>query len=154
RDNVHLSRTDVAQPVLMSVEVALASLWKSWGVQPDIVIGHSLGEYAAAVVSGALRMEDGLRAVAERGRLMMELSPVGAMASLSLEANDAVRAISGFDVSIAAINGPNQVVISGTAEAVNAACAALHGVAVRRLPTEHAFHCAMMDPVLAPYEQM
>jgi polyketide synthase 12 len=152
-DESGLAETDLAQPVLLSIELALAALWRSWGVEPAAVVGHSLGEFAAAVIAGVMSLEDALHVVAHRGRLMAQ-TPVGAMATVKLSTEAAEQLTHGYDVTIAAVNGPERVVISGAVEAVDALCARAGGVEIRRLPTRHAFHSPAMDPVLDPFARV
>ncbi|HEX8352001.1 MAG TPA: type I polyketide synthase, partial [Pyrinomonadaceae bacterium] len=143
-----LQQTRLTQPALFAVEYALAQLWMSWGVKPAALVGHSLGEYVAACVSGVLTLEDALRLVAARGRLMQE-APAGAMLSVALGEAE-VAPLLGDSLSLAAVNGAELTTVAGPAEAV----AALEeecerrGVACRRLLTSHAFHSAMMDDLL------
>ena len=110
------------QPALFAVEYGLAQLWRSWGIEPAAVIGHSVGEYVAACVAGVFTLEEGLRLIAERGRLMGALPPGGAMAAVFAppEVVAAAVAAKGSRVAIAAINAPENVVISGEATAVDA----------------------------------
>ena len=147
-----LAQTALAQPALFAVEYALAQLWMSWGVRPRAMIGHSIGEYVAACLAGVFTLEDGLRLVAERGRLMQELPP-GAMLAAGLpeaaaEALLAEGATRG--VELAAINGPAATVFSGDGEEIERLRRKLaeRGVDCRLLRTSHAFHSAAMDPVL------
>lgn len=153
-----ISRTIYTQPALYAVEVALAELWRSWGVSPSIVMGHSVGEYAAACVAGVFSFEDGLKLIAERGRLMQALPSGGAMAALFVTEADAAARIKAFGgkVSLGALNGPEETVISGDAEAVAAvvAQAESEGVGVRRLDVSHAFHSARLDPMLDAFESL
>ena len=153
-----LNHTAVTQPALFSVQVALAALWKSWGVEPDAVTGHSVGAYAAAVTAGVLSVSDGLRLVAARGRLMGALPEGGAMAAISAtEAQVAeVLAPLGESVSIAAINGPEQVVISGLERLVQQAAGELEarGHRATRLSVSHAFHSALMEPMLLEFTEV
>ena len=146
-----LGETAYTQPALFALEYALASLWRSWGIEPSWVMGHSVGEYTAACVAGVFSLEDGLALIAERGRLMQALPVRGAMAAVFAAEERVVQAIAphGGDVSIAAVNGPASVVISGTAEGVGAVRTALEalGVRSRALDVSHAFHSALMDPV-------
>src|SRR5690606_11368358 len=110
-----IDRTEYAQPALFALEFALSELWRSWGVEPAAVIGHSLGEYVAATVAGLFTLEDGLRLVAERGRLMQSQPAGGAMASVFTEVArvEAIAARYPDELSVAAINGPGNVVLSG-----------------------------------------
>ncbi|WP_048645962.1 hybrid non-ribosomal peptide synthetase/type I polyketide synthase [Nitratireductor soli] len=140
-----LRDTKIAQPALFLVEYATARLWMSRGLKPAAMIGHSVGEFVAAALSGVMSFEDGMKLVAARGRLMQE-QPKGAM--VSVRADAATVALHLCDgVEIAAINAPKLSVISGPFEAMDATCAALDaaGVAYSRLHTSHAFHSAMMD---------
>ncbi|HKV13052.1 MAG TPA: SDR family NAD(P)-dependent oxidoreductase, partial [Thermoanaerobaculia bacterium] len=143
--------TALAQPALFAVEHALARLWMSWGLRPAALIGHSLGEYVAACLAGVFSFEDGLALVAERGRLLGEL-PRGAMASLPLSEEETLPLLSG-GLSLAAVNGPAQCVVSGPGEEVSALLEELagRGVEGRLLRTSHAFHSAMMEPAVAPF---
>jgi len=143
-----LSRTALTQPALFVVEHALARLWMSWGVRPQALIGHSIGEYTAACLAGVMSLEDALALVAARGRLM-ETLPAGVMLGVPL-AEEELAPLLPPGVSIAAVNEPARCVASGPGEAVAALERALgeRGVDCRRLHTSHAFHSEMMDPVL------
>jgi len=145
-----LNRTCYAQPALFVVEYALARLWMSWGIRPAALIGYSLGEYVAACLAGTLSLEDALRLVAERARLIDEL-PAGAMLAVGLPA-DQVQLLLNEELSLAAMNGPEQAVVSGPPEATAALERELEarGVACRRLQTTHAFHSRMMEPLFEP----
>ncbi|AKT40699.1 type I polyketide synthase [Chondromyces crocatus] len=149
-----LDDTAFTQPALFAVAFALAALWKSWGITPDYVLGHSVGELAAACVAGAYSLDDGLRLSVERGRLMQALPRDGAMAVLRTDLATAKAAIEPHlaRVSIAAINGPTNVVVSGARHEVEAVCDALRaqGVEARALTVSHAFHSPLMEPILAP----
>ncbi|KDA01437.1 type I polyketide synthase [Hyphomonas oceanitis] len=151
--DVELSETWIAQPALFATEYAMAELWKSWGVEPAAMLGHSIGEYVAAHIAGVMTLEEALRLVAERGRLMQSM-PAGAMAAVELSAKR-LRARLRDGIEIAAENGPDLSVISGTKQAVEAFLSDLEseGVGVRRLHTSHAFHSAMMEPALAPFRE-
>jgi acyl transferase domain-containing protein len=146
-----LDETAYAQPALFAVEWALAALWRSWGVEPAAVLGHSVGEYAALCVAGVWTLEDGLRLVAERGRMMQALGAGWGMMAVQAPATRAEAAVRGLErfVSLAAVNGPESVVLSGQlAELAQAeARLAAGGVEVRRLRVSHAFHSPQMDAV-------
>ena len=156
RDLIHsgsperLARTEYAQPALFAVEYALAEQLRSWGLRPDTMLGHSVGEFTAACLAGVFTLPDALRLVAARGRLMQSLPP-GSMLSVALP-EDAVRALvddrPGLD--LAAVNGPEVTVVSGPHADVDALAEVLAGTQTphRRLHVSHAFHSAMMDPVL------
>jgi len=153
-----LQQTRLTQPVLFAFEWALAQLWRSWGVEPVAVAGHSLGEYVAATVAGVLELEDALRLVAERGRLIGELPDGGAMAALFADAGRVRALLENVPgrVSIAAFNGPANTVISGDAEAVDAvlAAAAAAHIEGRRLVVSHAFHSPHVEPVLDAFRSI
>ncbi|HYN84433.1 MAG TPA: type I polyketide synthase [Pyrinomonadaceae bacterium] len=146
-----LRQTRVAQPALFAVEYALARLWMEWGVRPDAMIGHSVGEYTAACLAGVLSPEDALALLAERGRLVQE-QPGGAMLAVPL-AEDDVTAFLDERLSVAAVNAPSLTVVSGSEEAVAELERRLdaRGTTGHRLHTSHAFHSAMMEPVLEPF---
>jgi acyl transferase domain-containing protein len=143
-----LRRTALTQPALFVVEYALARLWTSWGVRPEAMIGHSVGETVAACLSGVFSLDGALAFVAERGRLMERL-PSGAMLAVLLPEDEA-RAFVAPPLSLAVVNSPEQCVISGPHGAVEALEARLEaaGIACTRLRTSHAFHSAMVEPVL------
>ncbi|HSF41149.1 MAG TPA: SDR family NAD(P)-dependent oxidoreductase [Thermoanaerobaculia bacterium] len=145
-----LSETWLAQPVLFLVEHALARLLMHWGLKPQGLLGHSLGEYVAACLAGVFSLEDGLRLVTVRGRLMQQL-PGGAMLALPLAEPEA-RALAQGELALAAVNGPQRTVLSGPAAAIAEVEETLtrRGVECRRLATAHAFHSAMMEPAVEP----
>lgn len=153
-----LEQTQITQPALFALAVALAELWRSWGIVPGAVMGHSVGEYAAACVAGVFDLDDGLRLVATRGRLMGDLVQAGEMAAVFASAGQVMPFVEPVrqEVAIAAINGPTETVISGAAAVLPAVLAALHaaGIRTRRLNVSHAFHSPLMEPMLEPFWQM
>jgi malonyl CoA-acyl carrier protein transacylase len=153
-----LDETAFTQPALFALEYALAELWKSWGITPSAVMGHSVGEYVAACVAGVFSLEDGLKLIAARGQLMQALPRGGVMASVMADEARVTAAIAPYadEVSIAAINGPASIVISGRGETVEAVCAALEsdGMKTTKLKVSHAFHSPLMEPVLAAFAQV
>ncbi len=152
-----LDETQYAQPAMFAIEVALAALWRAWGIAPVAVMGHSFGEYAAAHVAGALTLANAARMVAARGRLAQGLPRDGAMLVLEAGEGEVAAAIeaSGGRVAIAAVNGEANVVISGERAAVEAIGArfAARGARTKALRVSHAFHSPLMDPVLDAFEQ-
>ena len=164
--------TAYTQPALFALEVALATLWQAWGVQPDILIGHSVGELAAACVAGVFSLEDGLKLVVARGRLMGALPQEGAMVAVTADEATVQQAIASYAdrVAIAAVNGPTSIVISGHRDALNAVVAALtaehdHDSAspnrppgaalkIKPLNVSHAFHSPLMAPMLDAFHQV
>lgn len=152
-DPERLSATLLAQPAIFTVEYALAQLLMSWGLQPSAMIGHSVGEFAAACLAGVFSLEDALSLVARRGRMMQEL-PGGAMLAVRLPDAEIAALVQG-DVSVAAINAPGMSVLAGPFEAIEAVEAELarRKVTHRRLQTSHAFHSAMIDPLVAPFAE-
>jgi len=151
--SAQLRETRYAQPALFATEFALAKLWQSWGIEPAGLVGHSIGEYAAAVLCGVMSARDAMRLVCLRGKLMQSIAP-GAMLSIPF-GEEAVSKHLTPEISIAALNSPRASVLSGSIAAIAELekVFALEGIAVRRLRTSHAFHSAMMDPVLADFER-
>ena len=149
-DGEALRHTSFAQPALFAIEMGLARMWQSWGIEPDVVLGHSVGQYAAACLAGVFGLEDGARFVAERGRLFGTLPDGGRMVAVFTDAELVEDFADEFpQVSVAAYNGPNTV-LSGPAadlEQIVAACTE-DGIRYTWLDTSHAFHSALLDPVL------
>ncbi|WP_420809122.1 SDR family NAD(P)-dependent oxidoreductase, partial [Amycolatopsis suaedae] len=146
-DDGRLNQTGWAQPALFAVEVALFRLLEHWGIRPDVVAGHSIGELSAAHVAGVLSLPDAARLVAARARLMQALPAGGAMLAVAAT-EDEIAPLCGASVSIAAVNGPSAVVVSGDEAAVAEIARALPGRRIKRLPVSHAFHSPRMDGML------
>ncbi|NET25423.1 type I polyketide synthase [Okeania sp. SIO1I7] len=151
-----LDQTAYTQPALFAIEYALTKLWYSWGIKPSVVMGHSVGEYVAACVAGVFSLEDGLKLIAMRGKLMQQLPSGGEMVSVMASESQVTEAIGEYSskVTIAAINGPESTVISGETEAVATICSKLEamGVKTKQLQVSHAFHSPLMEPMLAEFE--
>ena len=155
-DDTRLTRTLYAQPALFALQVALANLWVAWGITPDTVIGHSVGEFAAAVTAGVLSLEDAVRLVAARARLMNDLPGGGGMVAVAAR-SEAVRSLFPMEphhLTVAAENAPESTVVSGSKAALRsfvARCRALE-IPVTELKVSHAFHSPLMDPILDAVE--
>src|SRR5262249_23358558 len=153
-----LRDTQFAQPALFAFEYAMSCLWESFGIRPQALVGHSVGEYVAACVAGMVSLEDGMRLITQRAALMHRLPAAGAMAAVAAceehggESVGAARS----SVEIAALNAPRSVVISGPAEAVAQACAACvaEGIVTQPLEVSHAFHSVLMEPMLDDLTQV
>ena len=151
-----IDETGYTQPALFALEYCLAELWRSWGVEPAAVLGHSVGEYVAACVAGMFSLEEGLALICERARLMQVLPAGGAMASVFAGETRIADAIAAHQdrLAIAAINGPQSTVISGDARTLDGVLQSLKraGVASQKLTVSHAFHSPLMDPMLDEFE--
>jgi malonyl CoA-acyl carrier protein transacylase len=151
-----MKRARYAQPSLFAFEYALAELWRSWGIEPSVVLGHSLGEYVAAVIAGVFSVEDGLSLVCARARLMDTLTQPGAMRSIAATAERVQQEIAGLEseLGIGVINGAETVVLSGLAETVERVGKKLEaeGIRTRALEVTHAFHSPLLEPILEEFE--
>ena len=146
-----LQETGYAQAALFAVEYSLTEVWRSWGIEPVAVMGHSVGEYVAACVAGVFSLEDGLRLISARGRLMQALGGVGEMAAVFASEERVAEVLGGYEgrVSIAAVNAPGETVISGEREGVREVLGKLkgRGMKVRQLAVAHGFHSPLMEPM-------
>jgi len=151
-----IDETAYSQPVLFTLEYALVMLLKSWGIVPDAVMGHSVGEYAAACIAGVFSLEDGLGLTIERARLMQALPGGGCMAAIFTSPESVSKAIEPYSacVSIAAVNGPRHTVISGERNALEVVLETFskEGVEWKKLAVSHAFHSQLIDPMLDQFE--
>ncbi|WP_052509248.1 type I polyketide synthase [Kitasatospora griseola] len=160
QDRELIQRTGYAQPALFAVEFAMSEMWRSWGVEPGAVLGHSLGEYVAACVAGVMSLEDGLMLAVERSKRMESLSGTGAMATVfasEMEVAEALMEIADDPdrIAVGAVNGPANTTISGDAELVDLVCAHFTalGVQAKRLHITTASHSPLMEPILEPLRQ-
>ncbi|MDJ0714931.1 MAG: hybrid fatty acyl-AMP ligase/type I polyketide synthase [Prochloraceae cyanobacterium] len=154
--NQKLDKTAYTQPALFALEYALAQLWQSWGIKPDVVMGHSVGEYVAATIAGVFSLEDGLKLIAERARLMQQLPQNGEMVAVFASESQVKKAIGDLKdkVAIAAINGSESIVISGAKEAIEPVVATLESRKTKKLNVSHAFHSPLMEPMLEAFEKV
>ncbi|MBM4088634.1 MAG: type I polyketide synthase, partial [Planctomycetes bacterium] len=152
-----LDETAFSQPAIFALECALAELWKSWGIEPSVVLGHSVGEYAAARVAGVFSLEDGLKLIARRARLMQALPRDGRMVAVMASESVVAEALEPYagELAIAAINGPRQIVVSGRSEAMDLVAAQWRadGIRVTDLVVSHAFHSPLMEPMLDEFRR-
>ncbi|MEG6511770.1 amino acid adenylation domain-containing protein [Desulforamulus ruminis] len=153
-----MDQTQYTQPMLFALEYALASLWMSLGVQPSIVMGHSVGEYAAASVAGVFSLEDGLKLMAARGRLMQQLPHGGKMVALMAPADRVEPALLPYDgrIAVAAVNGPENTVISGPGKDVEEVVQKLAAEEIGAVPlaVSHAFHSPLMNPMIEDFAKI
>lgn len=153
-----LNATANTQAALFAVEYALSRLWQSWGVEPEAVLGHSVGEYVAACLAGVFSLADGLRLISARGCLMQALPAGGAMAAVLADSAQVEKAMTGRggELSIAAYNGPRNTVVSGPVAMLEALLVdfEVQGVECRRLSVSHAFHSPLMAPMLEAFRQL
>jgi myxalamid-type polyketide synthase MxaB len=157
-EGTDIHQTRYAQPALFALDYALACMWRSWGVEPEAVLGHSLGEYVAACVAGVFGPEDAIKLLEARGRLMWGLPQTGAMFAIQAPEERVAPYLEGLAdrLSIAAVNGPAETVISGERAAAESVAARLRetGAAVRELKVSHAFHSPLMDPMLDEFAKV
>ena len=153
-----LDETEYTHVAMFAIQYGLAQLWRSWGVEPGMVMGHSVGEIVAATVAGMMSMEDGLMIMRERGRLMSSLPRIGMMASLLAGEKEVAKALEPYRdrVSIAALNGPESTVISGERVAVQEVLRNLEaqGIKTKALKVSNSFHSPLVEPVLEEFERM
>ena len=152
-----LEQASYVQPALFSLQYALTQLWRAWGVEPEAVLGHSLGEYCAACIAGVLRLEDALKLVVERARLMQTLSENGSMAAVLADTSRVEQMLDAYpdELSLAVVNGPQHVVIAGRTPTLHTLLHQLkaEGVQTHLLHVTHAFHSPLMNPMLDAFEQ-
>ena len=155
-DDTELSQTGNTQPAIFAIQYALAKLWTSWGVSPDLIAGHSIGEYAAACYAGVMSLEDAIGLVAMRGRLMQSLPKGGSMSAVFADENTVRPFVDSQNgaLSIAACNAPENVVISGDENTVESVMKSLkeNGISSKPLVVSHAFHSSLMEPILDEFE--
>lgn len=153
-----VDQTEYAQPLLFSLEYSLSALWQSWGITPSLLMGHSVGEYVAACVAGVFGLEDGLRLVTARGKLMQGLPANGGMMAISASEEQVQSVVASYEseIAIAAINGPHHVVLSGTLDKLRLLSARFEseGVATKMLNVSHAFHSPLMAPIVEQFAEL
>lgn len=153
-----IHQTQYTQPALFALEYAMSKLWEHWGVVPDVLIGHSIGELVAATVAGVFTLEEGIKLVVARGKLMQALPSEGKMVSIQADRQNIAQYLSGFEneVAIASENSPRQTVISGLKDKVDDIVRALakDGIKAKELKTSHAFHSPLMEPMLEVFKQI
>ncbi|MDJ0713584.1 MAG: alpha/beta fold hydrolase [Prochloraceae cyanobacterium] len=160
RDDRLIDRTAYTQPALFALEYALAQMWISWGIKPDGLVGHSLGEYVAATLAGVFSLAEALKLVTHRGRLMQQLPPNGEMRAVIASAETIQSTIEKYhldkEIAIAAVNAPEAIVISGTTSAIATLTQTLTeaGIKTTKLQVSHAFHSPLMEPMLAEFRQI
>ncbi len=151
-----VNQTNYTQPLIFAMEYALAQVWKSWGIKPSAVTGHSIGEYAAAVVAGIFQLDEAVKLVAERGRLMHYAPGQGTMAAIFADESTVLAALAPYrkTVALAAVNAANSIVISGAEQAVQQICQYLdtQGIKTRPLMVSHGFHSPLMDAIVPAFE--
>jgi len=152
-----IDNTAYTQPALFAFEYSIAKVWESWGIKPDIVMGHSVGEYVAACIAGVFSLNDGLKLISERGRLMQNLCETGDMIVVLSNFAAVEKIIKPYkdSISIAAINGNENIVISGQPESINEIKPVFekNNIEIRKLNVSHAFHSSMMKPMISPFEK-
>ncbi|MEM7532859.1 MAG: type I polyketide synthase [Chloroflexota bacterium] len=153
-----VNQTAYTQPALFTIEYALAALWKSWGIEPDMVMGHSVGEFVAASVAGVMSLEDSLKLLATRGQLMQSLPQNGSMLVVEADESQVLNWIRPYanSISIAAVNGSRNVVVSGTRSDIQAITESLQavGVKTKALTVSHAFHSPLMEPMVTQFAKV
>jgi acyl transferase domain-containing protein/NADPH:quinone reductase-like Zn-dependent oxidoreductase/acyl carrier protein/SAM-dependent methyltransferase len=158
KNDLAIHQTSNTQPALFMIEYALARLWQSWGIEPVALIGHSIGEYVAACLAGVFSVEDALKLVAARGRLMGSLPGGGGMCAVLADEAKVSAALRPYatEISIAALNGPSNTVISGNDKTLDQAVAHLSslGITSKRLSVSHAFHSPLMEPILSAFRSV
>ncbi|WP_040897601.1 type I polyketide synthase [Xenococcus sp. PCC 7305] len=153
-----LNQTKYTQPAIFALEYSLAQMWLSWGIKPDLLMGHSVGEYVAAAIAGVFSLEDGLKLIAERGALMQALPQNGGMVVVFAEAEVIKKIIKPYQetIAIAAINGTQNIVISGDNDGLEQVVGKLdaQGITYKQLTVSHAFHSPLMQPILSDFTQV